>query len=242
MTEALTRTAASDAVADLGWRYLLGTLCTAVPVRSAEQAVHVCAVAVEACDGDADDHLRLDIRPGRVELAVHSAVVAAVLPRDVEIVRRITAAVAALGFSTAGAVTTGAGRSVQMLELAIDSLDIAAIRPFWKVVLGYVDEPGHSGPEDPLVDPLRQGPAVWFQQMDAPRPQRNRIHFDLAVPHDEAEARIAAAIEAGGVLVSDDEARAFWILADADGNEICICTWQDRDDPSRRRGRLRKSG
>jgi 4a-hydroxytetrahydrobiopterin dehydratase len=65
--------------------------------------------------------------------------------------------------------------------------------------------------------------------MDAPRTQRNRIHFDITVPHDEAEARIAAALAAGGTMVSDSAARAFWVLADAEGNEICICTWQDRD-------------
>ena len=57
-------------------------------------------------------------------------------------------------------------------------------------MLGYADEPGRSGPWDGLVDPLGQGPAVWFQRMDAPRPQRNRIHVDVSVPHDEAEPRI----------------------------------------------------
>ena len=79
---------------------------------------------------------------------------------------------------------------MQVLEIAIDALDAAAIRPFWRAVLGYVDEPGRSGPWDGLVDPLGQGPAVWFQRMDAPRPQRNRIHLDVSVPHDEAETRI----------------------------------------------------
>ena len=82
---------------------------------------------------------------------------------------------------------------------------------------------------DSLVDPAGELPNIWFQQMDEPRPQRNRIHFDLHVPHDDADGRIRAALEAGGVLVSDAEARSFWILADVEGNEICICTWQDRD-------------
>jgi 4a-hydroxytetrahydrobiopterin dehydratase len=121
-----------------------------------------------------------------------------------------------------------------MLELAIDAMDIPAIRPFWKAVLGYADEPGHDGPDDAIVDPAGQLPAVWFQQMDAPRPQRNRIHFDLTVAHDEAEGRLAAALAAGGVLVSDAAARSFWVLADAEGNEICICTWQDRDERDER--------
>jgi len=53
-----------------------------------------------------------------------------------------------------------------MLELAIDALDIPAIRPFWKAVFGYVSEPGRARSTDPLVDPDFQGPAIWFQQMD----------------------------------------------------------------------------
>jgi 4a-hydroxytetrahydrobiopterin dehydratase len=123
----------------------------------------------------------------------------------------------------------GDERSVQVLEIGIDALDAAAIRPFWRAVLGYVDEPGRFGPWDGLVDPLGQGPAVWFQRMDAPRSQRNRIHFDVSVPHDEAESRIGAALAAGGTMINDTQAPAFWVLADAEGNEACVTTWQGRD-------------
>ena len=65
--------------------------------------------------------------------------------------------------------------------------------------------------------------------MDEPRLQRNRFHIDVIVPHDVAAQRIAAALAAGGTLVSDMRAPAFWILADPEGNEACICTWQGRD-------------
>ena len=65
--------------------------------------------------------------------------------------------------------------------------------------------------------------------MDAPRPQRNRIHVDISVPHDQAEARVAAAIDAGGHLVSDRFAPAWWTLADAEGNEADVATWMGRD-------------
>ena len=93
-------------------------------------------------------------------------------------------------------------------------------------MLGYTDEAeGRNG----LADPLGQGPAVWFQQMDAPRPQRNRIHFDISVPHDEAPRRIEATLTSGGKLLSDAEAPAFWVLADPEGNEACVTTWQGRD-------------
>jgi 4a-hydroxytetrahydrobiopterin dehydratase len=116
------------------------------------------------------------------------------------------------------------------LELAIDALDIPGIRPFWKAVLGYADEPGSDDSERAIVDPAGQLPAIWFQQMDSPRPQRNRIHFDITVAHDEAEPRVRAALAAGGRLVDDSFARSFWVLADAEGNEVCVCTWTDRDE------------
>ncbi|MGC4854079.1 VOC family protein [Micromonospora sp. DT4] len=115
------------------------------------------------------------------------------------------------------------------MEIAIDALDIAAVRPFWKAVLGYADEAGADGPEDPIVDPVGQGPAMWFQQMDRPRPDRNRIHLDICVPHDEAPRRIEAALTVGGRLVSASHAPAFWVLADIEGNEACVTTWQGRD-------------
>jgi 4a-hydroxytetrahydrobiopterin dehydratase len=65
--------------------------------------------------------------------------------------------------------------------------------------------------------------------MTEPRPQRNRIHFDVSVPHDEAPGRIQATLAAGGTLLDDAEAPAFWVLADAEGNEACVTTWQGRD-------------
>ena len=68
-----------------------------------------------------------------------------------------------------------------------------------------------------------------LQEMDAPRPQRNRIHVDVWVPHDQAEARVAAAIAAGGHLVTDEHAPSWWVLADAEGNEACVATWTSRD-------------
>ena len=227
MNAPLTRTAASAAVEQLGWRYLLGAYQACVLVGGLAEAVRVAECAVAACGSDADTHLRVDVRAGRVDLTVQDIRITAVTARDVELVFGVTDSIRDLGFDTVAAPS--GGRAVQALEIAIDALDIAAVRPFWKAVLGYVDEPGPDGPQDALVDPLREGPAFWFQQMEQPRPQRNRIHFDITVPHDQAQQRIAEALAAGGTLVSDAAARRFWILADAEGNEICVCTWQDRD-------------
>jgi 4a-hydroxytetrahydrobiopterin dehydratase len=223
---ALARPAASAAVEATGWRLVFTGFAASVPVASLAQALDVAALAVATAGVDADDHLVVDLRGDRVELVVQTRRLNNVTIRDADIANAIAARLTDSGFGIAA--PTGAGRPVQLLELAIDALDIAAIRPFWKAVLAYVDDPG-AGPEGPLIDPAGQLPWLWFQQMDAARPQRNRIHFDLDLAHDEAERRLAAALDAGGVLVNADRARAWWVLADVEGNEICLCTWQDRD-------------
>ena len=218
----LTRHAASDAVDHLGWRLLLGFLCSAVPVASLAEAQEVAALAIAATGEDADGHLRVDLRRDRVEFAVQTAATGWLDDRDIEITAAISTAL------DGRTVPSDGPRPVQMLEIAIDAMDIPAIVPFWRAVLGYVDDQ-QSDDIGAVIDPLGQGPAIWFQQMDKPRPQRNRIHFDISVPHDEADARVAAALAAGGTLVSDSHARSFWVLADAEGNEVCVCTWQDRE-------------
>lgn len=220
MEEVLSRTAASNAVSGQGWRFILGTLRASVAVGSLAQAADVAQRAARV--RDADGHLRVDLRPDRVIFTLQSAAHAAATSRDAELAHEISAAVREIGRWTTPDHT-------QLLEIAIDALDIPAIRPFWKAILAYADEPGGEGPADPIVDPDGHGPAIWFQQMDEPRPQRNRIHFDISVPHDEASTRIAAAVDHGGLVISDGRAPAFWILSDAEGNEACITTWQGRE-------------
>ncbi|MEQ4209573.1 VOC family protein [Actinopolymorpha sp. B17G11] len=227
--QVLTRQEISAAVSGWGWRYVLGVVRTSIQVRSLAEAARVAATVVDACGGDVDGRLTIDVRRFRVVLSLQSSATASITSREIELAGRISSTVGELQLSTTPDVGTDAPRSVQLVELGIDALDIALIRPFWKAVMGYADEPGASGPQDPLVDPIGQGPAIWFQQMDAPRPQRNRIHLDVSVPHDEAAARIQAAMDAGGRVLSDAAAPAFWVLADPEGNEACVCTWQGRD-------------
>ncbi|MCO8270660.1 4a-hydroxytetrahydrobiopterin dehydratase [Actinoplanes sp. TRM 88003] len=224
MEKRLSRQAASDAVGDHGWRLVLGVLSSWVAVGSLAEAVEVASRAVAACGPQADGHLRVDVRADRVVLSLQTLALSAVTTTDTDLARAITAA----GLKTEPGPGLDGQRSVQVLEIAIDALDIASVRPFWQAVLGYVDEPG-ADDDGPLIDPLGQGPALWFQQMDAPRPQRNRVHFDVSVPHDEAARRIEATVAAGGRVLSDVRAPAFWVLADPEGNEACVTTWQARD-------------
>jgi 4a-hydroxytetrahydrobiopterin dehydratase len=222
-TQVLTRTESSDAVTPLGWRYVINNLMASIEVPSMAAGSALSAALVEAVP-DADEHQRIDLRTGRVDLTLGTFAVAKVTGRDVELARQLTSIVTERGLATVPGQQSG--RVVQVLEIAIDALDIPAVMPFWAAVMGY----GPSVTDSlELFDPFGEGPTIWFQQMDEPRVQRNRIHFDIVVPHDEAPRRLDASIAAGGTLVSDAEAPSFWILADREGNEICICTWQARD-------------
>lgn len=213
--EKLTRTQVSGAVSDLGWRLILGALCTQVVTGSLLRGAEAAARLAVLDDGSGN--LRMDIRDDRLLIAVQVFGPQKVSPTSTDLARQVSAALGELG------LTQKPGQ-VQTVEIGIDALDIPAVLPFWQAILGY----SRAGERD-LYDPAWQQPAVWFQQMDAPRPQRNRIHLDITVPHDQAQQRIEAALAAGGKIAYDAEAPAFWVLSDPEGNEACICTWQARD-------------
>lgn len=81
--------------------------------------------------------------------------------------------------------------------------------------------------EDNALDPLGQGSTVWMQELDPAKPLRHAMHIDVSVAREHAEARLAAAVAAGGVVVDDSHAPAAWILADRSGNKVCIAAWPD---------------
>ncbi|MBD8080453.1 VOC family protein [Cellulosimicrobium arenosum] len=209
----------SDGVED--WRVVLASAQTRFRTGSFTAGVELVDAIGELADA-ADHHPDVDLRYPAVTVRLTSHDVGGLSRRDVELARQISAAARELDL-------VAAPESVQKLEIAVDTLVGPAVQPFWRAVLGY-DEQSPDGSAAPaLADATTHGPGFWFQQMDAPREQRNRIHVDVCVPHDVAEARVTAAIAAGGHLVSDESAPAFWVLADAEGNEACVCTWQSRD-------------
>ncbi len=161
-------------------------------------------------------HPEVDVRYAQVLVALNSHDAGGVTDRDLALARAISAIAAALGIQARPELT-------HRLDICIDTADPALITPFWLAVLGYTDRGGGA-----LADPMQQLPELWFQDMDPPRTERNRIHFDVWVPHDRAGERVAAALAAGGRLVADDEAPSFWVLADPEGNEACLCTCLSR--------------
>jgi hypothetical protein len=107
-------------------------------------------------------------------------------------------------------------------QLFLDAADVAAVRAFWVAALGYTHD-RRAGLTD-IHDPRRLNPVLVFQELDASeterRRQRNRIHFELAVPSDLAQTRLATTVAAGGRLLDESEDR--WRVADPEGNEMVI--------------------
>jgi 4a-hydroxytetrahydrobiopterin dehydratase len=209
MTEQLTAGEfhAADGVED--WRSLYHVVAACFRTGSLGESIALVAEIGRLADDAEQQHLHLDLRPAGVTVTLRV--------RDVALARRISAVAAQLGVPADPA-------AVQLINVTVDVLVGAEVLPFWRAVPGY-----HQIGDDYLADPARRGPGFGLQQMHAARPQRNRMHLDVAVPHDQAEGRVAAALAAGGRLVSDEHARKWWTLADAEGNEVCVATWVGRD-------------
>jgi 4a-hydroxytetrahydrobiopterin dehydratase len=216
MTERITPRQFHEAAGVEDWRVLFGGACAHFRTGSFAAGVAL-VVAIGRLADAARHHPAVDLRDDGVTVRLRTRDIDGLSERDVELARRISAAARALDAPADPTV-------VQTIQVAIDALVGSAVRPFWRAVLGYQDVG-----DGELVDPHGRGPLFWFQQMDAPRSQRNRIHVDLSVPHDQAEARVAAALAAGGRLVTDQYAPAWWTLADAEGNEVDVATWMGRD-------------
>ena len=120
--------------------------------------------------------------------------------------------------------------AIQSVLIVPGALDIKQVMPFWRAVLGY--DPRPDSPEEDLVDPHDRGPAFWLEGMEQPRADGGgAIHIAVWLPIEQAQARVDAALAAGGRMVRDDFAPAWWTLADAAGSEADIATTEYRDGP-----------
>ncbi|MGV1007266.1 MAG: 4a-hydroxytetrahydrobiopterin dehydratase [Dermatophilaceae bacterium] len=215
MTKLTGRQIADEALD--GWANLLGGLQTRLRTETFATGLSV-VNAIGAAAEAMNHHPDLDLRYTHVDVRLTSHDAHGVTERDIRLARTI-------GSIAADAAVSLDSASVARFELALDTPDREAVLPFWEAVLAMArpDEP-----EDEVRDPNGVLPTVWFQHSGAQEP-RQHWHLDLWVEPAQVQPRIDAAIAAGGVLVSDGQAPSYWVLADADGNRVCLCTWQARD-------------
>ncbi len=116
--------------------------------------------------------------------------------------------------------------AVQEVQVAIAAKSEAIDLGFWRAVLGYA-----AMAEDNAVDPLGHGSTVWMQEIAPAKTLRHAMHIDVSVAREQVEARLAAALAAGGRIVDDSHAPSHWTLSDRAGNRVCICAWPDGPAP-----------
>lgn len=206
------------------WRHLVSGI--RARFRTGDFATGLALVdRIGAAAEEADHHPDVSLTYPEVIVTLASHDVGGITSRDLDLARRISdlAAQAGVAADTAG---------LTQLEPALDTRAPEHLGAFYAALLG-----GELRDGEP-VDPSGQVPGLWFQTPPGPDDERGaelpplepeqRWHLDVWVAHDEGERRLQAVLDAGGTLVSDAEAPAYWVVADADGNRSCICTQQSR--------------
>ena len=200
------------------WRQIVGRIKARFRTgdfRTGLALVNKIGAAAEA----ANHHPDIQLTYGDVTVTLSSHDVRGITSRDLDLARQISSDAAELGIDSDAS-------GLAQLELGLDTALGSALAPFYAALLGGKVEDGE------LVDPGGQVPTVWWQEPDGDdqtwalpeQPFEQRWHFDVWVADDEGERRLQTVLDAGGRLVSDRAAPAYWVVEDADGNRACICT------------------
>ena len=212
MSEAGWRAFLADAGAE-EWAVLHGGPTAVFRTSSLADAAAL-AQAIAAVPGLDGTNAQINLLADRVTVR---------LTREVWKIEESHAALARAISATARAHGAAADRAaIHEVQVAISAKPDAIDLPFWRAVLGYAPMQG-----DNAIDPLGNSSTVWMQELDAAKPLRHAMHIDVSVPREQAAARCAAAVAAGGVIVDDAHAPSYWILADRSGNKVCIAAWPD---------------
>jgi 4a-hydroxytetrahydrobiopterin dehydratase len=202
---------AAEEAAD--WVVLHGGATAVFTVASLSEAARL-AVALAEVPGVEDAGLLLTLADDRVTVRL-TRDVWQLEPGHTDLAQAVSAVAQRHGAAAERA-------RAQEVQLAIAAHPAEADLGFWRAVLGY-----DAAADDSAVDPLGHGSTVWMQDLDETKPLRHAMHVDVSVARERAEARLAAALAAGGRVVDDSHAPEFWILADRAGNRVCIAAWPD---------------
>ncbi|SNY43945.1 VOC family protein [Paractinoplanes atraurantiacus] len=126
------------------------------------------------------------------------------------------------------------------IELTFDTRNAVRLAEFWKLALGYEDEPppapfatrdewvaSFGADEDDgggawLRDPDGVGPRLVLLDVPEPKVAKNRLHIDVRV---DGWAGVLAKVDelkkAGGAVLATFDGHHV-VMADPEGNEFCV--------------------
>jgi pterin-4a-carbinolamine dehydratase len=160
----------------------------------------------------------VDLRPEGVTIRTFSGEFGALSERDIELARQISLAARDLGLEADPS-------QLEVVGIAVAQDAAQDVRPFWAAVLGYQN----LGTTD-AIDRHRRNPHFMFHDLKPSKPGRGRFHIDVSVPADQAEARVAAALAAGGRIADDSHVPDWWTLASPENHGVDIAAWPDFED------------
>jgi 4a-hydroxytetrahydrobiopterin dehydratase len=213
MAERITPRQFHDAPGTSGWHVLYGGAQTVFVTGSFATGVEfIRRIAVETVTlGREPD---IDLRPEAVVVRTAATPNGRLDTLDAELVARVSAIAEELGIAADPS-------RLHTIQIAVAEVEGVHTRDFWIAALGYEEVGGI------LVDPLRRGPRLWFDEIAVPG--RGRTHIDVAVPNDRAEERVAAVEAAGGRLADGSHAPDWWTLASPENHGVDIAAWGDVD-------------
>ena len=207
------------------WRKLAQGLHARYVVADLRSGARFLAAAADAV-GDHGDHLRATVGDGFIDLKLitldavyrdgdgNEHEVEWVTERDLDLAHRISEVAAEHAARPDPAGITN-------IELALDTAHEERLATFWSALLtGGQAARGRGTIGNDVRDGDGRVPYLWFQETEEHETPRQRFHLDVFVPRERAQQRIAAALDAGGVVVSEED--GFTILADPDGNKACV--------------------
>lgn len=135
------------------------------------------------------------------------------------------------------------------IDLTLDCANPTSLAEFWKLALGYEDEPppppfatreewleqfdlSDDDQDDGawLHDPTGAGPRLFLQQVKEAKVAKNRMHMDVrvarpgsAVDRWTAIQEAVSRLEGAGATVLREDPGHHVIMADPEGNEFCVC-------------------
>ncbi|WP_030333293.1 VOC family protein [Streptomyces sp. NRRL B-1381] len=109
-------------------------------------------------------------------------------------------------------------------NVAIDCADPYGLARFWSEVTGCPLHPDDVPGVTEAQVRLKEGPALYFNQVPEAKAGKNRIHLCLR-PDTSREPEVERLLALGAALVSDrrnEDGSGWAVLADPEGNEFCV--------------------